>query len=416
LCTLILRKYRRVARQLKGGGLVELTKTRWGSFVAALISFLMVVAGAFGLATSASAATAYEVAPTRVADDTVRVIVGINDGETITVDLSWEGGNASYTGVGTFDTGNGVWAHDFKDSFPCAAFTLNVALSAAETSLGSDNFLIEAGECSDPEPTPTPTPTPTVTPTPTPTPTVTVTPTPTPTPTDPPAGNFAKVTGYEPFSSDANRPEYWGEKCRKIEPGGSSYVLPAGMYGKVIVKSAAGNVDPYTNTIFAAPPKAGQTVWADTNGDGVYNPYGKDGDKEISHVIICPPTVTPTPTPTEPTVTPTPTPTEPTVTPTPTPTEPTVTPTPTPTEPTVTPTPTPTEPTVTPTPTPTEPTVTPTPTPTEPTKAPSSKTPVTTVGGNNGQAPFNPSPLLYGLTLLAAVIAGRYAFVALRKQ
>ena len=69
------------------------------------------------------------------------------------------------------------------------------------------------------------------------------------------------------------------------------------------------------------------TVWADTNGNFLNDRGGQDGDKQISHIIVCidepveapPPTPTPTPeaTPTPtPEATPTPT---PEATPTPTP-------------------------------------------------------------------------------------------------
>lgn len=97
--------------------------------------------------------------------------------------------------------------------------------------------------------------------------------------------DYALVTGHAAFSSDANNPNYWGDNCTKIEePGGTSYVLPEGTYDEVIVKAGAGD---YANTIFADPPTAGQTVWADTNGNNTYDPGGQDGDKDISHVILC---------------------------------------------------------------------------------------------------------------------------------
>ena len=28
-------------------------------------------------------------------------------------------------------------------------------------------------------------------------------------------------------------------------------------------------------------------MWADTNGNGIYDPGGRVGDKEISHIILC---------------------------------------------------------------------------------------------------------------------------------
>jgi len=101
------------------------------------------------------------------------------------------------------------------------------------------------------------------------------------------AAVFATVDGYEPFSSDANHPDFWGDDCTKIEGGnlGSSYVLTQD-YALVVVKAGSKNVDPYTNTIFK-DASSGETVWADTNGDGIFNPGGKNGDKAISHIIFC---------------------------------------------------------------------------------------------------------------------------------
>jgi hypothetical protein len=97
--------------------------------------------------------------------------------------------------------------------------------------------------------------------------------------------DYATVTGHEAFSEDANHASYWGSSCVDgAGASGDSYVLPAGTYTKVIVKSGAGE---FANTIFAAPPTAGQTVWADTNGNNAYDPGGQDGDKQISHIIVC---------------------------------------------------------------------------------------------------------------------------------
>ncbi len=108
--------------------------------------------------------------------------------------------------------------------------------------------------------------------------------------------NYATVTGHETFSSDANHASYWGKDCTKVEdPGGSSYILGSGTYSKVVVKAGSGE---YANTIFDNP-NAGETVWADTNGDNVYNPDGKDGDKTISHIILCK-TESPPPPPADP--------------------------------------------------------------------------------------------------------------------
>ena len=144
------------------------------------------------------------------------------------------------------------------------------------------------------------------------------------------AADYATVTGYAAGTSDNNKADTWGQDCTKIEdPGGSTYVLDRDAF--VIVKAGSEESAPgYVNTLFA-DATAGQTVWADSNGSGKFD----EGDKEISHIILCP---KPDPTPT-PEVTPTPT---PEVTPTPTPE---VTPTPTPE---VTPTPVVTSPPRTP--------------------------------------------------------------------
>ena len=110
---------------------------------------------------------------------------------------------------------------------------------------------------------------------------------------------YATVTGYEPFSSDANHPDYWGDDCDDLTDGDNqeSYVLTQD-YDLVIVKAGAGNVDPYTNTLFANA-SAGETVWADTNGNKIFDFGGPGGDKQISHIIVCGPGGTPSPSPSE---------------------------------------------------------------------------------------------------------------------
>lgn len=102
-------------------------------------------------------------------------------------------------------------------------------------------------------------------------------------------GGFAEVTGYEPFSSAANNPFYWGETCKKVFYAGGvdSYQLTQD-YSLVVVKAAASHVDPYTNTLFADAGK-GQSVWADSNGNGDFDPGSDGGDAQISHVIACTP-------------------------------------------------------------------------------------------------------------------------------
>jgi hypothetical protein len=138
---------------------------------------------------------------------------------------------------------------------------------------------------------------------------------------------FAVVTGYAPFSAAANHPEYWCADGVKFETvaEADTWVIDKD-YDQVIVKAGAG---PYANTIYGNP-SVGEAVWADTDGNGVYDPQGPR-DKAISHIIVCPakPTSTPTPTP-SPTGTSTPT---PTATPTPTETpEPSESATPTPSQ------------------------------------------------------------------------------------
>jgi LPXTG-motif cell wall-anchored protein len=104
--------------------------------------------------------------------------------------------------------------------------------------------------------------------------------------------------------TDYNKPETWvkdgfGDECWKIEPGGSSYVLPnpptppSGRTGAVYstIKVKAGSLtsdDPdfQVNTVFV-DPAPDTMVWPDSNKDGVFNPGGRTGDKEISHIILC---------------------------------------------------------------------------------------------------------------------------------
>lgn len=181
---------------------------------------------------------------------------------------------------------------------------------------------------------------------------------------------YAAFTGAE-----LNNPAVWqgigyGLQCWKLEPFSDTWFYlpvsaqppgaPAGnwVYTNVIVKAGSITADPTTfqaNTLFPAP-NGGEMVWADVNGNGIYDPGGRTGDKAISHVVLCADLLTaatPSPTTSAPTSSPSPT---GTVTPTPT-----ITITPSPTATTETPTTTPTQttsPTAEPTPTAT---VTPTP-------------------------------------------------------
>ena len=155
------------------------------------------------------------------------------------------------------------------------------------------------------------------------------------------ATDWATVTGYAEGGSDNNHASTWstltGFDCVDgPQDPGDTYLLTQD-WKLVIVKAGSEESAPgHVNTLFANA-KAGQTVWADSNGSGAFD----EGDKGISHIIFCGPveqeTSTPTATPTDtPTATPTETPTEtPTDTPTATPTgtvEPTETPTETPTD------------------------------------------------------------------------------------
>jgi Prealbumin-like fold domain len=101
--------------------------------------------------------------------------------------------------------------------------------------------------------------------------------------------DYATVTGYAPATEDNNHAETWGDNCAAL-PGGNvdSFVLPAldeGLvYSLVIVK--AGSDANGNNTLFGNP-SAGQTVWADSNENGDFDPGGQGGDKQISHMIAC---------------------------------------------------------------------------------------------------------------------------------
>jgi hypothetical protein len=101
---------------------------------------------------------------------------------------------------------------------------------------------------------------------------------------------YATVTGYAAGTSTNNHEGTWGSDCTKTnDPGGSTYVLTQD-YAKVIVKAGSDqSTDDHANTVFDNP-KAGQTVWADSNGSGAFD----SGDKTISHIIFCGPTTTTT--------------------------------------------------------------------------------------------------------------------------
>jgi hypothetical protein len=111
------------------------------------------------------------------------------------------------------------------------------------------------------------------------------------------AADYATVTGHAEGTAANNNPDAWGNDCTKIDAVdgnlGDSYVL-TNDYDLVVVKAGSGE---FANTLFA-DAKSGQTVWADTNGDSIFNPGGQDGDKNISHIIFCGPAPEETPAPT----------------------------------------------------------------------------------------------------------------------
>ena len=127
--------------------------------------------------------------------------------------------------------------------------------------------------------------------------------------------DWATVTGYAEGTPANNSPETWGDNCEDAGVNGQdTWELPdlaEGMvYSLVVVKTGSeASVPGFVNTLFANP-SAGQTVWADSDGDGSFS----EADKGISHIIVCTeeedeeeeePTPTPTITEEEPTPTPT---------------------------------------------------------------------------------------------------------------
>ena len=103
------------------------------------------------------------------------------------------------------------------------------------------------------------------------------------------AVTYATVDGHDTATSENNNPDFWGDDCTKLNAGEGdlgtgvdSYTLTAD-YDKVIVKAGQGE---FSLTIFE-DVTAGETVWADTNGNNTFDPGGQDGDKNISHIIFC---------------------------------------------------------------------------------------------------------------------------------
>jgi hypothetical protein len=103
----------------------------------------------------------------------------------------------------------------------------------------------------------------------------------------------ATVDGHAASTPQNNNPDFWGDDCTKLDAGEgdlgddqATYVLGAS-YALVIVKAGAGaSAGDNALTIFE-DVAAGETVFADSNGNNVSDPGGQDGDKNISHIIFC---------------------------------------------------------------------------------------------------------------------------------
>ena len=93
---------------------------------------------------------------------------------------------------------------------------------------------------------------------------------------------YATVTGHQAHSNEANAADFWGDNCTKNEAIGNqevdTFVLTEN-YALVVVKSGSGE---FANTLFANA-SAGETVWADTNGNNAFD----EDDHAISHIIFC---------------------------------------------------------------------------------------------------------------------------------
>lgn len=133
--------------------------------------------------------------------------------------------------------------------------------------------------------------------------------------------DWATVTDYADGTEENNHAATWGENCEDVSTPdggwGETYLLPelgeGLVYSLVIVKAGSDqSTEEGANTLFANP-SAGETVWADSVADGEFG----EGDKNISHIIVCTEeeeedeaTPTPTASPTQPAtapVTPSPT-------------------------------------------------------------------------------------------------------------
>lgn len=100
--------------------------------------------------------------------------------------------------------------------------------------------------------------------------------------------DWATVTGYAEGTPENNSPDTWGDNCEDAGISGQDTWelpdLPEGEdYDIVVVKTASEQSAPgHVNTLFDNPSE-GETVWADSDGSGAFN----DGDKGISHIIVC---------------------------------------------------------------------------------------------------------------------------------
>jgi len=105
---------------------------------------------------------------------------------------------------------------------------------------------------------------------------------------------WATVDGYAEGTPENNNPDTWGPNCEDAGVNGvDTWVLPdlpdGQAYDLVVVKTASEQSAPgHVNTIFDDPAE-GETVWADSDGDGAFS----EDDKGISHIIVCTKAVTP---------------------------------------------------------------------------------------------------------------------------
>ncbi len=97
---------------------------------------------------------------------------------------------------------------------------------------------------------------------------------------------YATVDGHMAATSDNNNPSWWPTNfdvfpvtsCTSVEDtslslgdSGHTYVLTQG-YKLVVVKAASVESAGDNSLTLFYNPSAGQTVWADTDGDNAYNP------------------------------------------------------------------------------------------------------------------------------------------------